>query len=271
MILRQAFRFAAVWVLLGAAPFAESQNTGASTRPEFEVAAVKQVIRSNEPERGGRSKTDLTFVGTSGNPFKTSGSRVTIQGTPLLLIAAAYNVQLYQIENSPAWADSHIYTVTAKAEGDSTPKLDQLRLMLQSLLADRFQLQLHSATKEMNVYHLLPGKKNGLKPAGEDETFAWNLAPNQDRTLRSKATKESIGDFVQLVGVSADRPVIDKTGITGYIDYDITVNTQDARNQDDVDRAILDAVKDQLGLKLEAAKDTVQTLVVDRIEQPSDN
>jgi len=263
---RQVFTLAAsIFLLVGAAPCA-------STRPEFEVASVKQVVRTNEPERAGRSKTDLTFVGTSGNPFKTSGSRVTIQGTPLLLIAAAYNVQLYQIETAPAWADSLVYMVTAKAEGDSTPTTDQLRLMLQSLLADRFQLQLHPASKEMNVYHLLPAKKNiGLKPAGADETFGWNLTPAQDRTLRSKATKESIGDFVRLVGVSADRPVIDKTGITGYIDYDITVNAQDARNQDDVDRAIIDAVKDQLGLKLEPAKDAVQMLVVDRIEKPSDD
>jgi hypothetical protein len=69
--------------------------------------------------------------------------------------------------------------------------------------------------------------------------------------LRSKATKEPIGDFVKLVGVSADRPVLDKLGIKGYIDYDIIIYTQDARNNDDVNRAILDAVKDQLGLKLE--------------------
>ena len=72
--------------------------------------------------------------------------------------------------------------------------------------------------------------------------------------MRSKATKESIGDFVQLVGVSADRPVIDRTGLTGDIDYDILISQQDARNQDDVNHAIIDAVTEQLGLELEPAK-----------------
>ena len=271
--MRRLFTFIATSFLLATiGPLAQSQNAPASPGPEFEVASVKQIIRPNEPDRPGRSKANTAFVGTSGNPFKTSGSRVTIQGTPLMLIAAAYNIQLYQIEAAPAWTDALVYTVTAKAEGDSTPQSDQLRRMLQSLLTERFQLQLHPSTKEMNVYHLVPAKKvTGLKPAAADETFSWKLTPNQDGTLRSKATRESIGDFVQLVGVSSDRPVIDKTGFTGYIDYDITISPQEARSQDDVNRAIVDAVKDQLGLKLEAAKDVIETFVVDSIQKPSDN
>ncbi|HWF09687.1 MAG TPA: hypothetical protein VG297_14555 [Bryobacteraceae bacterium] len=85
----------------------------------------------------------------------------------------------------------------------------------------------------------MPGKKNiGLKQAGPDETFQWKLSPAEGGMLRSKATKEPIGNFVKL-------------GMTGYIDYDIVIYTQDARSQDDVNRAILDAVKDQLGLKLD--------------------
>jgi uncharacterized protein (TIGR03435 family) len=244
----------------------------AQTRPQFEVAVVKQVIRQNEPERANRSKTDVSFVGTAGNPFKIYGSRVMIQGTALSLITAAYQVKSYQVTNVPGWADSSIYAVTAKAEGDSVPELDQVRLMLQSLLADRFGLRLHDDTKEMNVYRLTPGKKSsGLKPAGAGETFNWKMTKGQDGTLRSTATRESIGDFVQLVGVSADRPVIDRTGLTGYIDYDIVISASDARSQDDVDRAILDAVQDQLGLKLEPAKEPVKVLVVDRIEKPSGN
>jgi uncharacterized protein (TIGR03435 family) len=254
-------------LLIGTAGLAFAQ-----TRPQFEVAAVKQVIRQNEAERTNRSKTDVSFVGTAGNPFKISGSRVTIQGTALSLITAAYEVKPYQVTNVPGWADSLVYSVTAKAEGDSVPELGEVRLMLQSLLADRFGLQLHDDTKDMNVYRLIPGRKSsGLKPAGADEMFSWKLTGQQDGTLRSTATRESIGDFVQLVGVSADRPVIDRTGTSGYIDYDIIISPPDARSQDDVDRAILDAVRDQLGLKLEPAKEPVKVLVVDRIERSSGN
>lgn len=244
----------------------------AQTRPQFEVAAVNQVIRQNEAERANRSKTDVSFVGTAGNPFKISGSRVMIQGTALSLITAAYQMKPYQVTNAPGWADSSIYSIAAKAEGDSVPEPGQVRLMLQSLLADRFRLQLHDDTKEMNVYRLTTSKKtSGLKPAGAEETFSWKLTKGLDGTLRSTATRESIGDFVQLVGVSADRPVIDRTGVSGYIDYDIIISAADARNQDDVDRAILDAVRDQLGLKLEPSKEPVKVVVVDRIERPSEN
>jgi uncharacterized protein (TIGR03435 family) len=97
------------------------------------------------------------------------------------------------------------------------------------------------------------------------------LTPEPGGTLRSTATKESIGDFVQLTGVSADRPVIDKTGLTGFIDYDILINQPEGRTQDDVNRAILAAIKDQLGMKLETAKDPIEMLVVERVEKPSEN
>jgi uncharacterized protein (TIGR03435 family) len=243
----------------------------AQTKTSFEVASIKQVINPNERERTDRSRTDISFLGKAGNPFQISGTRVMIQGTALSLIMAAYDVQPYQVTNAPAWADSLIYSVTAKADGDTAPKLDQVRLMMQSLLSDRFHLELHPDTKEMNVYHLSVGKKNtGLKPSGADEKFDWKLT-NNPNGLRSTGIHEPIGDFVRLVGVSADRPVIDKTGLTGFIDYDITINAQDVRGPDDANRAILDAIKDQLGLKLEPAKDVIHVLIVDRIEKPSEN
>ena len=253
-----------------AAPLLHSQTP--AKPPEFDVASVKQVVLPEREQRPNRSKTDVSFVGTSGNPFKISGNRVSIQGTALALIVAAYDVQPWQIVNAPAWADTLLYTVEAEAEGHNTPTVSMVRPMLQSLLADRFQLHLHRETKPMNVYHLIVSAKNpGLKQAGADEIFSWKLTNQPNGMLRSKATKESIGDFVRLVGVSEDRPVIDKTGFIGYIDYDILIAPPESRAPDDVSRAIIDAVKDQLGLKLEPAKDAIDMLVVDHIEKPSDN
>jgi uncharacterized protein (TIGR03435 family) len=120
-----------------------------------------------------------------------------------------------------------------------------------------------------------------LKPAAPDETFSWNVTPGPDGTLRSKATRESIGDFVQLIGVSADRPVIDQTGVTGDIDYDILIPLPTGgggddvgrtnRSADDFNRTIIYAVIDQLGLKLEPAKDSISILVVDKVDKPSAN
>jgi uncharacterized protein (TIGR03435 family) len=250
-----------------ASGWAQSQTPDAPAGSEFDVASVKQLDQSLQP-----GESDLSFVGTSGKPFKISGNRVTVRGTLLALIADAYAIKDYQISAAPTWAGTLLYTITAEAPGDAVPTQEQVRPMLQALLADRFQLKLHRGTKELPVYHLTQTKKSSLfKPAGPDETFSWNLTPGPGGTLRSKATKESMGDFVQLTAVSADRPVIDKTGLTGDIDYEILINQQEARTQDDVNRAIIDAIRDQLGLKLEPAKDPIEMLVVDRVEKPSEN
>jgi uncharacterized protein (TIGR03435 family) len=235
------------------------------TGPEFEVASVKQFDR---PLAG----PDLSFVGTSGKPFKIAGHRVTVQGTLRTLIADAYGIKEYQISGTPPWAGTLMYAIAATTRGDTVTTQEQVRPMLQALLAERFQLKVHRETKELPVYHLTQRKTSSLlKPAAPDETFSWNVSQGPGGTLRSKATKESIGDFVQLVGVSADRPVIDETGLTGDIDYDILISPPDAQSGEDVNRAIIYAVIDQLGLKLEPAKDSTGILVVDRVDKPADN
>jgi uncharacterized protein (TIGR03435 family) len=237
------------------------------TTAEFEVASIKQLDESLRP-----GTADLSFVGTSGKPFKIEGRRVAVRGTLRTLIADAYGIKDYQVSAAPSWADSLMFTITATTSGDSVPTQDLVRPMLQSLLADRFQLKAHRDTKDLPVYHLRQVKKsNLLKAAGPDEKFSWNLAPGPEGTLRSKATGESIVDFIQLVGVSADRPVIDKTGLTGDIDYDILISPPESKSPDDLNRAIMYAVVDQLGLKLEPAKDSLGILVVDKVDKPSAN
>ena len=145
--------------------------------------------------------------------------------------------------------------------------------MLQALLTGRFQLKFHRDGKEVPVYYVVQTKKTpAFHLAAPDETFSWNLTPRPDNSsFRSKATKESIGDFVQLTGVSANRPLIDKTGITGDIDYDIRVSYDGVKTSDDQQRAILDAIKDQLGFKLEPARDKIDLLVIDHADKASDN
>lgn len=249
--------------------FAQSQSVASAA---FDVALVKQLDRSL-----AAGEPDLSFVGTSGKPFKIAGNRVTVGGTLHTLIAYAYKIKSYQISPVPSWADSLLFEITAKTPGEAVPTQDEVRPMLQALLVDRFQLRSHRDTKEMPVYHLVQVKKSSLfKAASPDETFSWNLSQGPGGTLRSKATKESIDDFVQLVGVSTDKPVIDKTGITGDIDYDILISPPEAqgaggRSPEEFNRAIVYAVIDQLGLKLESTKDAVEMFVVDRAEKPSEN
>jgi len=248
------------------APPIRAQSVPTSTS-EFEVASVKQLDRSIP-----LGQPDVSFVGTSGKRINIAGTRVTVRGTLRVLIAAAYDLKDYQISGAPEWAGSLQFDVEARTPGDAELTREQVRPMLQSLLADRFQLKLHRDSKEFPVYYLTPGKRGiGLTPAGKDEKFSWAVTPEGEGVGRSKATGESIGDFVQLVGASADRPVIDKTGITGNINYDIRYSTVGVRNWDDMNRAILDAVKDQLGLKLEPARDLIDTVVVDGVQKLSAN
>jgi uncharacterized protein (TIGR03435 family) len=178
-----------------------------------------------------------------------------------------------------------MFNINAESPGPDKTTQDQARVMLQPLLADRFQVKFHRESKVLPVYYLVQSKASKkFTPAGADETFSWNVTPEAGGLMRSKATKESIGDFVQLVGASADRPVINKTGITGFIDYDILFEPPRAAgpsteggggrkspNSEDLNRAVLAAIQDQLGLKLQSAKDTVDILVIDHAERPSEN
>jgi len=250
------------WVGLPAG-WSQSQASPA----QFEVASIKQLDQSLQP-----GQYDLSFVGTAGKPFKIAGNRITVRGTLRALVADAYNVKDYQVTGAPSWAESLLFVITSESPGDGVSTQDQVRPMLQALLAERFQLKVHHTTKELPVYRLIQAKKSrAFKSADPGETFSWNLTPGPGGTLRSKATKESIGDFVQLVGVSTDRPVIDRTGVTGDIDYDILITQPEGKSPDEVSRAIVYAVIDQLGLKLEPAKDPIDMLVVDRVEKPSEN
>lgn len=252
----------AVWpVLLASLPVSRAQSAPPAA---FDVASVK-LERSLQP-----GELDLSFVGTAGKPFKISGNRVTVTGTLRALIEDAYGIKSYQISSLPSWGDNLRYTVTAVAPGEATRTQDEVRPMLQALLADRFQLKFHRDSKELPVYHLIQAKKSGaFTKAAADEKFSWNVTQGPGGTLRSKATKESIGDFVQLVGVSTDRPVIDKTGIEGEIDYDILITMPEKPNPEETNRAIVYAVVDQLGLKLESAKDSIDMFVIDQVEKPS--
>ena len=99
------------------------------TRSEFEVAAVKQLDEALQP-----GTSDLSFVGTSGKPFRIEGHRVRVRGTLRTLIADAYDVKEYQVMNAPKWAETLMFEIMATTPGDMVPTQDQVRPMLQSLL-----------------------------------------------------------------------------------------------------------------------------------------
>jgi len=165
--------------------------------------------------------------------------------------------------------------------------------MLQALLEDRFRLKIHRETREVPVYELTVAK-GGLKvprfAAGSCTPIDWNRPlPDQIQSQAEKhcvdrVTGRGANAILQLdgIGVAAlikiflsrlDRPVIDKTGLTGLFDFHLEYAPGQAGpdGSDPVDMSIFSALQQQLGLKLTPAKGPGELLVIDHVERPSEN
>ncbi len=176
--------------------------------------------------------------------------------------------------------------------------------MMQALLEDRFQLKLHRETREAPVYELVAAKGSPkLQPFQEgscapaDSTLAPGATPPRKRcdfsVTRGKTTDLAIhvqGASLQglafLLGLSVDRPVVDKTGITGLYDFNLEFGKDETTalrqcrppepgavgaQQPASGPSIFTAMQEQLGLKLESGKGSREVLVIDHIERPSEN
>lgn len=208
----------------------------------------------------------------------TTGQRLNGADTVRGLIMYAYNMKNWQVSGpaQPSPVGDDFYDVVAKAEGDAAPTKEEFRQMLQSLLADRFKLKVHREMRELPVYALVLGK-NGtkFKESASDASFHGNVAV-KGRNYEVTLTNASMDDVVRGIANSfPDRPVVDRTGLTGTYDVKMTY-TPDVRSNrttdpDPNDIGIFTAVQDQLGLKLEPQKAMVEILVVDHVEKPSEN
>jgi uncharacterized protein (TIGR03435 family) len=197
------------------------------------------------------------------NPIQVSGNRITLRMIGLKgLVMAAYNVKEYQVSGGSAWASrlDSLFDIEAKAEGQ--PNMAQVRLMLQSLLAERFHLKLRRESKESPAYNLVVAK-GGLKM----KRIADDAEPVP------VARQGSMEQLAALLSLMVDRPVIDKTGLPGTYEYSNGLTLLDMGAQDSADaitRAVT-AIQDQLGLRVESAKATLEMLVIESAEQPTPN
>lgn len=211
-----------------------------------------------------------------------SGSRITISASTVSdLITSAYGLKSYQLEGASDWMQIDRYDISARAPGGRAPTDEEEKRMLQTLLAERFQLKLHTETKEKPVYALIAGK-NGSKlkenPSGNGVT-RFNRS-GRDVTLVFTGTPidSLINQFPRMPGI--DRPVLDETGLTGKYDFqfrltDVQLGMRVEQNgipAADADSAtVFTALQDQLGLKLEPRKAPIQIFVIDHVEKPSEN
>jgi uncharacterized protein (TIGR03435 family) len=254
---------------------------------KFEVASIKAGTLS--PNRGRP-----TF------PRFLPGGRFTMRGLPLrFLIAAAWNVALrppmlapVRLFGGPEWVDSFVnfYDIEARApEGAIPPGLpadigaQRMRQMLQALLEDRFQLKIHAETRELAVYAVTIAKGGPkLEPAGmgekdcpltDDMGAACHTIQDGGGRLRGKAV--TVADMLRFVEGWTDRPLVDKTGLSGLFKIDTGAGWRDipeaVPGTDLGDDTPLFPIWDRLGLKLESRRAAVEVYVIDHIERPSEN
>jgi len=229
------------------------------------------------------------------NPPHSSLLRLT-NNDILNLLEMAYGVRRSQIEGEPDWARAAMYTVEAKSDSDADEKLAKLPLaqaklekqhMLQALLADRFQLRAAWQTREGTIFNLVV-EKNGPKfsekhePPSPEELAAFGDHPipplyqKGDGRLGYQyiAHGASMGDLAAVVGGQMGTDVLDKTGLAGKYDFKLqysgTVPGTGSRDPD-AWPLLLEALPEQLGLKLQPAKGPIKVLVIEHIERPSPN
>jgi uncharacterized protein (TIGR03435 family) len=170
------------------------------------------------------------------------------------LILQAYQLKPYQLSGGPDWFDSDRFELEAKGANAGAP--DELRQMLQTLLAERFQLAIHRETRETPVY-VMSVAKSGFKLR---EFKAGDPRPTPPPGTNFIFT-ETMSSFADAVSSAADRPVLDKTGLTGIYIFEFQIEPGGD---------ILTAAQ-TIGLKFEAQKAPIETIIVDRIEKPSEN
>ena len=217
-------------------------------RPQFEVASIKP----SPPE----------YVGFQSY---VKGERYTaMTATVRNLVAFAYSIRDFQISGGPAWSGSTAYNVSATMPAPATA--DRAKLMLQSLLADRFHLKFHRITKKQAGYALVIDK-NGPKLT-ESKNPGPGLGLGRGN-LNGRGANMRI--LAGQLSSQLESPIADRTGLTAL--YDFTLKwTPDVEADDSSGPSIFTAIREQLGLRLDAVKNVpVDILVIDAIEKPTEN
>jgi uncharacterized protein (TIGR03435 family) len=243
----------------------------ASAKPEFTVATIKPSNPNAQGQGFGFRGQDVITANTSVN----------------WLITLAYNMHARQIIGGAGWLGSEKYDILGRPDTPGQPSREQLKLMIQKLLADRFQLKFHIEKRELQAYTITVlnmGPKFAVSQADPNSFLGvgFGLAPGGGMTLNVRnAPLDSVANALQ--GNLLDQPVVNQTGLTGKYDFTLKF-TPDASQLANLGplppgaAADLDAPPDifaafqqQLGLKLASTKAAVDVMVIEKIEKPSDN
>jgi bla regulator protein BlaR1 len=291
-------------------------QTKAGGKTAFDVASIKPIQIPRRPS-----------FGLGPDDAKPRGGRFSATFPLKTFIAFAYKLEPFQMAdafaNTPKWLSTGFYDIEAEAQGN--PTKDQMRLMMQSLLADRLKLAVHFETKELPVLaltevkagkpgpKLLPhsqgppcsdeykGPEPGVMPNPRKDVFPPNCGAGQGRGMpdgtwfvgsRDTTMAAAAATFYGYGSMAGeiDRPVVDQTGLEGTFDFVLEykpVNNNGipaavgqapdappgaaAPSGDFGGTPFVEALRQQLGLKLVRTKAPVRVLVIDHFEKPSEN
>lgn len=243
----------------------------ADADPSFDVATIKP-----NPS-GAPAMQQLTI----------NGRTFTIRNGSLGdMISFAYNVQLKQILNGPAWMDSDRYDVSATLDQQGIPNDKQLRGALRKMLEDRFQLKVSHEKREMPAFVLTVAKAGQkLTPTQAKMPLpgmGFMPATGGLKLRVNNGTMEDLSNFLQ--STVLDKPVVNQTDISGRFDISVNFTPDDsqfkghppklpASSESNVEQApdLFTAMQQQVGLKLSAEKAQVDVVSIDKVEKPSPN
>jgi len=258
-----------------------------ATAQEFEVASVK-VNRSGELGGQIRPQPDGSF---------------TASNAPLLdLLQFAYGYPGHRIDGLSGWALTERFDVAAKgtaSPGVSTSFMDRIAQSLRGLLAERFLLRTHTEMRQAPVYELRLDRADGrlgprLAPTNREDCRAM-LSGRRPTAQQEppeaprcgigtgngsiRAGGVALSQFAEALGRLLERPVVDRTGLTGTFDVvlgfspegtlEVPVPPGVQPRQDPNATSIFTALREQLGLRLDSGRGPVEVLVVDSVQRPT--
>jgi uncharacterized protein (TIGR03435 family) len=253
-------------------PLPPPKMMDAKAKPEFEVATIKP----SDPSRPGWGIT-----------VNRSGMLNTLNTNLSDLIKFAYSVHPRQVIGAPGWADSQKFDVSAKPDTPGMPSVDQMRAMLQKLLADRFSLVFHKENKELPAYAITMAK-GGAKLKKEENAPVPIPGFGGRPQLGFNVRNATIAEFAHVMQAQfMEQPVVDQTGL-GDTRYSFILKWTPDPSQStgfgggppqpnpqppdaDAPPDLFLAMQQQLGLQMKMTKAPVDVMVIDKVEKPSEN
>ena len=240
-------------VVHGQQPIASPQEIG----PRFDVASVKPNVGS-----------DLSI------PFRAPpADGIVLTNNPLeSIIRYAFEVQPFRLVGAPDWTRRERFDIAAKAASAISDQ--QRRQMMRALLIDRFQLKAHVEPRDRTIFLLTtarPDKRlgKGLTPRPECETTQCESGGGgQQGAIKQRAV--TLTQFAQgMLSAVRGELILDETGVPGKFDVELSWRPEGSTDPEDTRPALVTAIEEQLGLKLQPQRRPIEMLIIDSIDRPT--